>query len=59
MVAATEVVVTVEAAVAAEAEAVGKCATDRRVIHVSTSQHTPTHIFPHFDTGCAAFMVKG
>ena len=42
VVAATEVVVTVEAAVAAEAEAVGKCAIDRREIHVSTSQYTPT-----------------
>ena len=40
--AATEVVVTVEAAVAAEVEAVGKCPIDRREIHVSTSQHTPT-----------------
>lgn len=50
--AATEVVVTVEAAVAAEAEAVGKCAIDRQV-----STHRQPHIFPYFDTGCAAFMV--
>lgn len=42
VVAATEVVVTVEAAVAVEAEAAGKCAIDRHEIHVSTSQHTPT-----------------